>query len=204
MENLPQLSVEINRLLADISELEVERGFCNRKQRKYRQIEYQYRQLKIKYWQLISYEGQTTDSGKPDKRTRAGKRFYSDNPTFEFVGPLNADLSPDKRSKEWKAFVRGGMGVGVRGKGLRELKEKIAQVFSALRDYLETKLNEKRGKVWRIMKSIKSRQRKLKDKKKLTADEKKFLHTHWNTKPGIQQCIEDIKKLKEELEALSG
>ena len=190
MENLPQLSVEINRLLADISELEAERGFCNRKQRKYRQIELQYRQLKIKYMQLISYEGPTTDSGKPDKRTRAGKRFYSDNPTFEFMGLLKADGTPDKRTKEWKAFVRGKK--GGRGKGLLELKEKIAQVFSALRDYLETKLNEKRGKVEKFIKYDKRVQKE------------KSSHTHWNTKPGIQQCIEDIKELKEELEALSG
>ena len=197
MKNNSPLAAEINLLLEMFEKLEAKRGFRNSLQLR-RQIDLQYLQLKNKYRLLILYEGPKTESGKPDKRTRAGKRFYIHNPTFEFMGPLKADLSPDKRSKEWKAFVRGGKGGRGRERGrtttmpkemlptfVKLLREDSKELLLRIHDYLEDKLNKERENVKRIYKS----------KKKLTTEERKR---------GIKEGNEKKEKLKEELKALSG
>ena len=185
MKNNSPLAAEINGLREMFEKLEAKRGFRNSPQLK-RQIYLQYLQLKNKYGLLISYEGPKTNSRKPDKRTRAGKRFYIDNPTFEFTGPLNADLSPDKRSKEWKAFVQGGEG----GRTTTIPKENLPRFVKLLRKdskelllrisyYLEGRLNKEIGKRESIYKS----------KKKLNTEERNR---------GIKECNEKIKKLQED------
>ena len=153
-----------------ISFLEAKRAFSNSQRRKDMQAEFQHNHLKNKYVLLTSYTGPFKADGTPDKRTKKWRDFNRQNPTFEFVGRRKADVSPDKRTKEWKDFMQWCP-------SSRNWTRKW--VKKETRASKKKKTKEKLKEVWIAMKSIKSIQKELKEKNELTADEKKFLDTHW-------------------------